>query len=250
MSRKSQSNAARLTRRTFAAGVGAAGFVAGAAPFNILRAQGAPLKVGVLLPRSGLPGRHRPGLPARRQYRAGDPQIDGSAGPHPDGRRHRDQCRHRACARRAADRRGRAASGRRLRFRPDHRYRPGRRAEGHSPTSSISPRSPAITEQGYKFVFRNFPTGADDSWATPSPIRRRFSPPTGAAPKTVVFMHINDTFGTAIAKGIGAVLPKFDMPYKIVEDDRLRSGGARPVGRSGEGQGDRRRGAACGQPPQ
>ena len=54
MSRKSQSDAARLTRRTFAAGVGAAGFVAGAAPFNILRAQGAPLKVGVLLPRSGL----------------------------------------------------------------------------------------------------------------------------------------------------------------------------------------------------
>ena len=51
MSRKSQSKSARLTRRTFAAGVGAAGFVAGTAPFNILRAQGGPLKVGVLLPR-------------------------------------------------------------------------------------------------------------------------------------------------------------------------------------------------------
>ena len=53
MNRKSQSNSARVTRRTFAAGVGAAGFVAGIAPFNILRAQSGPLKVGVLLPRSG-----------------------------------------------------------------------------------------------------------------------------------------------------------------------------------------------------
>ncbi len=33
-------------------------------------------------------------------------------------------------------------------------------------------------------------------------------------------------------------------------DDRLRSGGARPVGRGRQGQGDRRRGAADGQPPQ
>jgi branched-chain amino acid transport system substrate-binding protein len=33
--------------------LGAAGFIAGTAPFNIGRAQGAALKVGVLLPRSG-----------------------------------------------------------------------------------------------------------------------------------------------------------------------------------------------------
>ena len=30
-------------------------------------------------------------------------------------------------------------------------------------------------------------------------------------------MHVNDTFGTAMSKGIGAVMPKFNMPYKIVE---------------------------------
>ena len=39
----------------------------------------------------------------------------------------------------------------------------------------------------------------------------------GAAPKTAVFMHINDTFGTAMKGGIGAVMPKFDLPYKIVD---------------------------------
>ena len=52
MKKKSQSKAA-VTRRTFSAGLGAAGIVAGTTPFNIVRAQGAALKVGVLLPRSG-----------------------------------------------------------------------------------------------------------------------------------------------------------------------------------------------------
>src|SRR5581483_11827757 len=51
MSRKS--NAKSVTRRTFGAGLGAAAAMAGIAPFNIVRAQGAGLKVGVLLPRSG-----------------------------------------------------------------------------------------------------------------------------------------------------------------------------------------------------
>ena len=31
-------------------------------------------------------------------------------------------------------------------------------------------------------------------------------------------MHVNDTFGTAMSKGIGAVMPKFDMPYTIAEE--------------------------------
>ena len=46
MSRKNRHT--RVSRRTFAAGLGAAGLVAGSAPFNILRAQGGPLKIGVI----------------------------------------------------------------------------------------------------------------------------------------------------------------------------------------------------------
>ena len=53
MNRKSKSNVVPITRRTFATSVAAAGIIAGVAPFNIGRAQGGPLKVGVLLPRSG-----------------------------------------------------------------------------------------------------------------------------------------------------------------------------------------------------
>jgi len=77
--------------------------------------------------------------------------------------------------------------------------------------------APPITEQGYKFVFRNFPTAPmilGDAFAD----QKEIFAITGAAPKTVVFMHVNDTYGTSMAKGIGAVMPKFDMPYTIAEE--------------------------------
>src|SRR5471032_894958 len=76
--------------------------------------------------------------------------------------------------------------------------------------------APQITEQGYKFVFRNFPTAGmllADAFANQKEIFEL----TGQAPKTVVFMHVNDTFGTAMKGGIGAVMPKFNMPYTITE---------------------------------
>ncbi len=77
--------------------------------------------------------------------------------------------------------------------------------------------APAITEQGYKFVFRNFPT-APMILADAFGNQKEIFASVGAAPKSVVFMHVNDTYGTAMAKGIGAVLPKFDLPYKIAEE--------------------------------
>ena len=76
--------------------------------------------------------------------------------------------------------------------------------------------APPITEQGYKFVFRNFPT-AGMILATPSPTRRKSSPRPARRRRSVVFLHVNDTFGTAMKSGIGAVMPKFNMPYKIME---------------------------------
>ena len=77
--------------------------------------------------------------------------------------------------------------------------------------------APDITEQGYKFVFRNFPTAAmilGDAFSN----QKEVFAIAGAAPKTVVFMHVNDTFGTAMSKGIGVVMPKFGMPYTIADE--------------------------------
>jgi branched-chain amino acid transport system substrate-binding protein len=74
-----------------------------------------------------------------------------------------------------------------------------------------------ITEQGYKFVFRNFPTAPMLLGSSFANQLELFSI-TDSAPKTVVFMHVNDTFGTAMAKGIGVVMPKFNMPYTIADE--------------------------------
>jgi branched-chain amino acid transport system substrate-binding protein len=76
--------------------------------------------------------------------------------------------------------------------------------------------APPITEQGYKFVFRNFPT-ASTILADAFTNQLEIFEAAGAAPKSVVFMHVNDTFGTAMQKGSAAVMGKFTMPYKIVE---------------------------------
>jgi branched-chain amino acid transport system substrate-binding protein len=76
--------------------------------------------------------------------------------------------------------------------------------------------APPITEQGYKFVFRNFPTAPmilSDAFSN----QKEIFEASGKAPKTVVFMHVNDTFGTAMKNGIGAVMPRFNMPYTIAE---------------------------------
>jgi branched-chain amino acid transport system substrate-binding protein len=77
--------------------------------------------------------------------------------------------------------------------------------------------APPITEQGYKFVFRNFPTAPmilGDAFANQLEI---FSL-TGRAPKTAVFMHVNDTFGVAMQKGFTGVMAKFpQIPYKVAD---------------------------------
>jgi branched-chain amino acid transport system substrate-binding protein len=72
---------------------------------------------------------------------------------------------------------------------------------------------PQITEQGYKFVVRNFPTVPmllKDEYAEQLEVFQI----AGTTPKTAVFMHVNDLFGTGMAKGIHGTKP----PYTIVEE--------------------------------
>jgi branched-chain amino acid transport system substrate-binding protein len=76
--------------------------------------------------------------------------------------------------------------------------------------------APPITEQGYKFVFRNFPT-APMILADAFNNQKEVFDVGGSAPKTVVFLHVNDTFGTAMKNGLSAMMPKFNMPYEIKE---------------------------------
>ena len=76
--------------------------------------------------------------------------------------------------------------------------------------------APPITEQGYKFVFRNFPTAPmilNDAFTNQKEVFETAS----VAPKSVVLLHVNDTFGMAMQKDIGNVMPKYSMPYTILE---------------------------------
>ena len=215
MARKAGSTTARLTRRTFNAGLSAAALVAGSAPFNIARAQGAALKVGVLLPRSG--------------YQAGIGQdcqrgVDITAGILKDLGLPPLQIMNADTETNVETARARAekliGEGAQLlvgAFDSGQSTAIAQVAEQKGIPYVINiAAAPPITEQGYKFVFRNFPTAGmilRDAFID----QKEVFATVGAAPKTAVFMHVNDTFGMAMKGGIGAVMPKFDMPYKIVE---------------------------------
>ena len=78
--------------------------------------------------------------------------------------------------------------------------------------------APQITKQGYKYVFRNFPT-APQLVTNGLALLRDIFQATGTAPRKAVFMHVNDTFGTAMTGGIKATLPKLNyLPFTIVEE--------------------------------
>jgi branched-chain amino acid transport system substrate-binding protein len=211
---RKRSNAPRLTRRTVAAGLGASA-AAGLFPFNIVRAQGAALKVGVLLPRSGVqagigqdcqrgvdiaPGILKDlGLPALEIMNADtETKVE--------------------IARSRAEKL--ISDGAQIlvgAFDSGQSTAIAQVAEQKGIPYVINiAAAPQITEQGYKFVFRNFPTAGmilSDAFAN----QKEVFAAAGSAPKTAVFMHVNDTFGTAMKGGIDAVMPKFDLPYKIVE---------------------------------
>ncbi|HTR87759.1 MAG TPA: ABC transporter substrate-binding protein [Reyranella sp.] len=76
--------------------------------------------------------------------------------------------------------------------------------------------APPITESGYKFIVRNFPT-APMLLTSAFDLQKQIFAVSGVTPKTAVVLCINDTFGSAMLGGIKAMLPKAGMPYEILE---------------------------------
>jgi len=77
--------------------------------------------------------------------------------------------------------------------------------------------APQITEQGFQYTFRNFPN-APELIRNGLALTGNIFQATRSAPRTAVFMHVNDTFGTSMSKGIAAILPKLDfLPFKLVD---------------------------------
>jgi branched-chain amino acid transport system substrate-binding protein len=203
----------RLNRRTFLTGTSAA--IVSAASLGRAFAQGAPLKIGVLLPRSGAQAQigqdcYRgveiaTGILKDLGYPAFTP-MSGDTETNVEVARSRAE---RLISEGAQILVGAFDSGQSTAI--------AQVAEQKGIPFVINiAAAPPITEQGYKFVFRNFPTAPmilGDAFANQKEIFQM----VGQSPKTAVFMHVNDTFGTAMAQGIGGVMPRFDMPYKIVE---------------------------------
>ena len=204
------------TRRSILAGIGAAGIAAGIAPFNIARAKNAPLKVGVLLPRSGVQAgigqdcqrgvEIAPGI----LKSLGLPQLEIMNG---DTESNVDVARSRA--ERLISEGAQLLIGA---FDSGQTTAIAQVAEQKGIPLVINiAGSPKITEQGYKFVFRNFPTGpmiVGDAFKN----QKEVFALAGVEPKSVVFMHVNDTFGTAMQRGVHAAMPHFNMPYKILDE--------------------------------
>jgi branched-chain amino acid transport system substrate-binding protein len=209
-------NSAGLTRRGFAAGAGAAGLLAvTGTPFNSVRAQGGPLKVGVLLPRSG--AQAGIGQDCQRGVELAPAILRELSLPelaimNADTETNVEVARARA--EKLINEGAQLLVGA---FDSGQSTAIAQVAEQKGIPFVINiAAAPQITEQGYKFVFRNFPTAGmilSDAFAN----QKELFEAKGVAPKSVVFMHVNDTFGTSMQQGINAVMPRFNMPYQIVE---------------------------------
>jgi branched-chain amino acid transport system substrate-binding protein len=208
--------AQRISRRQFNQALAAAGTASALYPFGILRAQPAKLKVGVLLPRSGVqgfigqscqkgadlaPGVLREMLGVEIELMNADTETNVDT------------------ARTRAERL--IQEGANVLVGPFDSGAAGAIAQvceqrGVPFVINIA-AAPQITEQGYKFTFRNFPTSPELVRNGLGLIRDLFQA-TNTAPRSAVFMHVNDTFGQANAKAIGAIFPTLNyLPFKILD---------------------------------
>ncbi len=76
--------------------------------------------------------------------------------------------------------------------------------------------APQLTEQGYKYLVRNFPTGGQLVTNGLKLIKEELDA-TKLAPKTAVFLHANDTFGTAQRQAMDKLFPTAGLPFQLID---------------------------------
>lgn len=205
-----------MDRRRFAQTLAAAGVLGALAPFGIVRAQSQKLKVGMLLPRSGMQGLI--GQSCQKGADLAPEVIREMLGVeielmNADTESNVDTARTRA--ERLIQEGAHVLVGP---FDSGAATAIAQVAEQRGVPFIINiAAAPAITEQGYKFVFRNFPTAPEIVRNGLALIGELFQA-TRTVPRTAVFMHVNDTFGQAMNKAIGAILPtQTQLPFRIVD---------------------------------
>jgi len=205
-----------MKRRQFNQALAAAGIAAGLAPFGIVRAQAQKLKVGVLLPRSGVQAQI--GQSCQKGADLAPEVLRALLGVdielmNADTESNADTARTRA--ERLIQEGANVLVGA---FDSGHTAAIAQVAEQRGIPHIVNiAAAPQITEQGYKFVFRNFPT-APELVGNGLRLMGDVFRATNTAPRSCVFMHVNDTFGQANANAVRAILPKLDyLPFRILD---------------------------------
>ena len=205
-----------MDRRRFNRALAAAGIAALASPLNVARAQAQKLKVGVILPRSGYLGFI--GQSCQKGADLAPEVIKQMLGVdvelmNADFESNVDTARTRA--ERLIQEGANVLVGP---FDSGAAAAIAQVAEQRGVPFVINiAAAPQITEQGYKYVFRNFQTAIDIVRNGLDLIGELFQA-TNTVPRTAVYMHVNDTFGQAMTRGIEALLPRrTQLPFKIVD---------------------------------
>src|SRR5512138_961808 len=205
-----------MDRRTFSRNIAVAGAAAALSPFGIVRAQAQKLRVGVILPRSGYLSFI--GQSCQKGADLAPSVLKDMLGVdlelmNADFESNVDTARTRA--ERLIQEGANVLVGP---FDSGAAAAIAQVAEQRGVPFVINiAAAPQITEQGYKYVFRNFQTAIDIVREGLDLIGGLFQA-TNTVPRTAVYMHVNDTFGQAMTKGITAMLPRrTQLPFKIVD---------------------------------
>ena len=201
-----------------------AGGLAAITPLRHVRAQSAPVKVGVILPTSGVLA--FPGQASLRGVKLGETVVKERGGPalefvHADTQSRPEN--------------GRVAAEGLIRqgctvligaWDAGATISAAQAAEAARVPLVINIASaPQITAQGFTQIFRNFTPGGvlvRNAVARVKELTAGRNP----APKTAVVLYVNDTFGNGILGALNALWPQLDIPIQILErigyDERAR----------------------------
>ncbi len=207
-------SATKITRRTVTAGLAAGAVTAGLAPFNIVRAEPTKLKIAVVLPRSGYLA------PAGQSCYRGAlvaPKVLADYGygvelVHVDCESNADVARTQT--ERAIDGGAQAVVGA---FDSASTLAMAQVCEQRQVPLVVNiGAAPQLTEQGYKFLVRNFPTGGM-LVANGLALIKDLLAATKLDAKTAVFLHANDTFGTAQRAAMDKMFPAAGLPFRLLD---------------------------------
>jgi branched-chain amino acid transport system substrate-binding protein len=200
-------------RRTLIAGMAASGALAAPFASRLARAQGAPLKVGVIHPTSGFLAQI--GQACNRGAEVAVPILKDMGYPAVEllfGDTESNPDIARAAGERLINGGAQVLVGA---FDSGQTTTLAQVAEQRGIPLVINiAAAPPITEQGYKFVFRNFPR-VPEIVAGTFDVQKQLFAATGKSPTKAVVLHVNDTYGTAMRGGLSGAVPNMGMPYQV-----------------------------------